>query len=131
MATETQKINEILSWDGSNAKILTDNERQLARALSEAYHKKNGSYPFLIEPGGIENSPVKPYQRITVRVMETSLMGYSSLFYRTSSDAEWRLFQSSNVGLFCKDANTQELKNAFSGMNCMSSGDGTKIEKVK
>ena len=100
----------------------------LGNALAEAYKAKEEKYPTYISanPQKIENSPYQPYQKLIA-----SIQNFAGLFYRSSSDADWVYFASTQAALPCKDYYAdQGARHAFQGDVCLDAdGQNSTVEE--
>ena len=100
----------------------------LGNALSEAFKIKEGEYPVYIDakPSRIENSPYRPYQKITA-----SMYGFAGLFYRPSSDASWVYFAGTQAAIPCEQYYADSgARHAFQGDVCTTAtGELSKVSE--
>lgn len=89
--------------------------------LAEAYKEKTGEYPYYLnaDEKNIENSEYGSYQRLGA-----SEFGAGALFYRTSPDAKWQFFTSTQALLSCSKYDTDDLKKAYLGEPCYDEAKG-------
>ena len=98
-----------ISWL-SEERIALVNE--LAKAVMDA-DKGYGVGMIMAEADRIKDSEFKPYQ-----TLQASFYGAAGLFYRTSSEAEWRFFTATQAALPCSDYDTDDLRKAYAGDIC-------------
>lgn len=93
---------------------LDEDDVALANELAEAYEAKEGRTLGSVSISeDIEDSEVKPYQRLTV-----SIPGAAGLFYRVNPEAKWQFFMGTQAPLACSVYDTEDLRNAFAGEPC-------------
>jgi hypothetical protein len=104
---------------------VTNETRELATQLSNAYYAKANSYPFTIRVTNpiIKDSSVSPYQTLQVGTENAA-----GLFYRVSPDAEWQYFTSTQAELECSEYNTDDIRKAYAGDKCYD--EATKTDKT-
>lgn len=90
----------------------------LGNALAEAYKTTEEEYPAVIDanPSDIENSPYRPYQKITATMLDKV-----GLFYRPSSDGDWVFFGlAKSGGISCSEFYSDSgARHAFQGEVCL------------
>ncbi len=98
-----------------NENWINPESKKLSSELAEAYFNETGRNLHTINanPKEIQNSDYESYQRL-----ETNTDGATQLFYRTSPEAKWQFFKSTQMILPCSDYNTDDLKRAFMGESC-------------
>lgn len=70
----------------------------------------------------INNSPISGYQNAGIGISDYQEIGGTwALLYRKDS-ADWKYFTSAQMKLECSKYNTEDLKNAFMGDECLSAG---------
>ena len=68
----------------------------------------------------IKDSPISPYQNVSMKIKFSNKPDMTAYFYRVSPDSEWQFFkvaESKDISN-CSSYNTQDLKNAFAGESC-------------
>ena len=98
---------------------LTDEKRELVKALAESYYKANGEKVGYISalPVNIVSSGIEGYQHVEANSEESILY-----FYRKSPDDEWIFFKDTQGVLLCSEFDTDDLKNAYAGERCYVEG---------
>lgn len=81
--------------------------------------------------GSIVNSQVSGYQKAELNVGDVYGTGSVQYFYKKGSDP-WVYFMGTQDGIDCSAFNTQDLRNAFKGEQCVSGADnGYKLVKLQ
>lgn len=112
-------------WGVSLSCAATDwydkDDAELSNELAKVYNEATGENATLLRArvADIKNSPVAPYQNISV-----GMQGFGAMFYRMSPEAEWVYFTSGQMGPSCEDFNTDDVRKAFAGESCWSEGEG-------
>lgn len=105
---------------------ISDEAIEIANKLANAYHEKTESYPYILNTSliNIEDSEIAPYQKLLIPSDNAM-----ALFYRSQPSEEWNYFTSTQGFIPCSDFNTSEIKNAFSGTQCVDdAGQPTTIK---
>lgn len=115
------------STEGSSIRVgcsveswISKDQKKFIAELAEAYKKKKGHYPGYLyaDQSKIENSPIKPYQRVGA-----VLAGAGATFYRVSSTAEWKLGLAGQQAPACDTKFDDDLRKALYGTSCIDYND--------
>lgn len=102
---------------GDAAKI-SDETKELVKALGKAYKDSEGEeIGFLFASKDNIEDGENGYQRL----LATSANA-AAWFYRESAESDWKFYALTQAAFDCSDFNTDELKNAFKGMDCWDTG---------
>lgn len=92
-----------------------EKDADFSNSLAKVYKTATGedAYYLVAKESDIKDSPVEPYQTISV-----AMTGFGAVFYRTSADSEWVYFDRGQGAPLCSAYNSENLKKAFAGQAC-------------